>query len=193
MSMTAELEAAERRLARMVNRRADEEEAQLRQDAAERRALEAAKAREDAERRREYQVLYADAFASHGSLVPAPIDDEPVGRYRKRLFDSLQNKLPPSHDLAQIRSDDLTSSIARTNFEQMLLQAAVAEGATPSRDNLPRDGSMVSRVRVDDDSGQRRTEFYGRESFIKQLSRPGRKVGAFVTNRGTVLCQPQSA
>jgi hypothetical protein len=193
MSMTSELQRAEKRLAAMIDRRADAEEAQARADAADRMMAERERAREDAERKREIQVRYADAFASHGSLVPAPVDDERPGQYRKRLFDSLQRKLPPTHDLATIRSDDLSSDIARRNFESMVLEAAKAEGLTPSRENLPRDGSMVSRVRVDDDTGERRTEWYGRESFIKQLGRPGRKVSMFCTNRGPVICQPRSA
>ena len=48
MSLTAQLEAAERRLAQMVNRRADAEEAQARADAAARMMAERERAREDA-------------------------------------------------------------------------------------------------------------------------------------------------
>ena len=195
MSLTAELEAAECRLAQMVNRRADQEEQQARADAAERMMVERERAREDAERRRQYQAKYADGFAAFGSLPPAPIDDERPGVYRARLYEHLRRRLPSGHELAAVRADDLSSvsAQARGNFEQMLLQAAVAEGATPSPDNLPRDGSMVSRVRVDDDSGQRRTEWFGRESFIKQLNEPGKRVACFQTNRGNVYMNPRSA
>ncbi len=195
MSMTSELQRAEKRLAAMIDRRADAEEAQARADAAERMMAEAAQAREDAERRRQYQVRYADAFAAFGSLPPAPIEDERPGQYRARLFEHLRRRLPSGHELAAVRADDLSSASAqaRANFEQMLLQAATAEGATPSVDNLPRDGSMISRVRVDADTGERRTEWYGRESFIKQLGRPGRKVSMFLTNRGPVIMTPRSA
>ena len=106
--------------------------------------------------RRELQVRYADSFAAFGTQPPMPVDDESPGRYRKRLFDSLQRKLPATHELATIRSDDLSSASgqARAHFEQMLLQAAAAEGATPSAANLPRDGSMVTRVRIDPDFGR---------------------------------------
>ena len=92
MSMTAELQAAERRLAAMVNRRADAEEAQARAEAAERMMAERQRAREDAERRREYQVRYADAFAAFGSLPPAPVEDERPGEYRARLFEHLRRR-----------------------------------------------------------------------------------------------------
>lgn len=157
---------------------------------AERIMAERQQAREDADQRRELQVRYADSFAAFGTQPPMPVDDESPGRYRKRLFDSLQRKLPATHELATIRSDDLSSASgqARAHFEQMLLQAAAAEGATPSAANLPRDGSMVTRVRIDPDSGAKRTEFYGRRSFIKDLNQPARRVTAFMTKAGIVRC-----
>jgi hypothetical protein len=147
----SELQRAERRLTEMINARAEREELQRREDRAERMRAEREQAREDAERRREIQARYADSFSAFGSLVPPPIDDERPGAYRKRLFDSLQRKLPPTHDLAMVRSDELSSGPARRNFEAMLL--AVAEGDKQSFANLPKDGSMVTRVRVDPDSG----------------------------------------
>ena len=58
----------------------------------------------------------------------------------------------------------------------MLLDAAVAEGDKPSFANLPKDGSMVTRVRVDPDSGHRRTEYFGRRSFIADLSMEPKRV-----------------
>ena len=143
----SELQRAERRLTEMINARA-ERELQLREDRAECMRAEREQAREDAERRREIQVRYADSFSAFGSLVPPPIDDERPGAYRKRLFDSLQRKLPPPHDLAMVGSDELSSGPARRNFEAMLLDAAVAEGDKPSFANLPKDGSMVTRERV---------------------------------------------
>ena len=46
----------------------------------------------------------------------------------------------------------------------------MAEGSAPSFENLPRDGSMITRVRTDPDSGQKRTEYFGRRSFIHDFS-----------------------
>lgn len=68
------------------------------------------------------------------------------------------------------------------NFEKLPLEAAALEGSRPSIANLPPDGSMVERHRVDD-MGQRMTVFFGRESFIKSLGRPGRKVVRIVDAR----------
>jgi hypothetical protein len=176
MAYIEELQQAERRLSAMINARAEREELQLREDRAECMRAEREQAREDAERRREIQARYADSFSAFGTLVPPPLDNERPGRYRQRLFDSLQHKLPPNHDLAMVRSDELSSAPARRNFEQMLLEAAVAEGDKPSFANLPRDGSMVTRVRTDPDSGHKRTEYYGRRSFIHDLSMEPKRV-----------------
>ena len=49
------------------------------------------------------------------------------------------------------------------------------EGSNPSPETRPEDGTMIARTRVDD-MGQRRTEFDGREFFIKSMSRPGQRV-----------------
>jgi hypothetical protein len=122
MAYIEELQQAERRLSAMINARAEREELQLREDRAECMRAEREQAREDAERRREIQARYADSFSAFGTLVPPPLDNERPGRYRQRLFDSLQHKLPPNHDLAMVRSDELSSAPARRNFEQMLLE-----------------------------------------------------------------------
>ena len=197
MSYESKLAEAHDRLAKETNRYVDlvardndQREAQARASAAQRMMEEREQARADADRRREIQARYSDAFNAHGTLVPAPVDDERPGQYRQRLFNSLQRKLPPAHELATVRSDDLSSGLLRRNFENMLIEAAAAEGATPSPANLPKDGSMVTRVRIDPDSGQKRTEFYGRELFIKQLSQAPQRVARLCTKMGDVLYVP---
>jgi hypothetical protein len=133
--------------------------------------------RANAEARREIQATYADAYRSFGTEVPAPVDDESPTAFRKRLFNRLARKLPPDHDLAQLRADDLGSQpIVFDNFEIELIKAATAEGASPSFENLPDDGSLVARHRTDSATGERMTEFFGRESFIKSMGREGRRV-----------------
>ena len=58
--------------------------------------------------------------------------------------------------------------------------ASLSEAASPSPDNLPPSGEFVERVRGDDATGQKEVHFFGKESFIKQMSRPGRRVLRFV-------------
>jgi hypothetical protein len=147
---------------------------------------EQAAEREEARRQRQRDAMYerteigsryADAFRSFGTEVPAPVDDEAPSAYRRRLFNRLARKLPPDHKLASIRSDDLGSQPqVFDNFEEMIIAAAKAEGEHPSEENLPPNGEMISRARVDADSGSKITEWYATESFIKGLTRPGRKV-----------------
>ena len=145
--------------------------------AAQRRADAArAKARDDAERRRLIAERYDDSFRAFGTEVPAAVDDEAPAAYRRRLFNRLARKLAPDHELAQIRADDVSGQpIVFDNFEAMLLDAAKAEGERPSTENLPSDGSLIARNRVDD-MGAKTTEFFGRESFVKSMGLPGRRV-----------------
>jgi hypothetical protein len=106
------------------------------------------------------------------------------------LFRGLQNHLSPRHRLYAIEAHRLDSDAIRA-FEPQLHEAAKAEGATPSRENLPRDGSMVSRERIDPNTNHRQVEFFGRESFIKAMSRPGQLVHRIMNPKsGKVLFGP---
>ena len=118
-----------------------------------------------------------------------PVDDEAPSAYRRRLFNRLARKLSPDHRLASIRSDDLGGQeVVFENFEQMLLEAAKAEGERPSIANLPPDGAMISRARVDADSGAKVTEFFGTQSFVKDFTRAGRRVARIIDpNSRTVI------
>jgi hypothetical protein len=161
------------------------EEAELAQQDAEREREAADRARRYAERRREIQAAYSDSFSAFGTEVPAPVDDEPPSGYRRRLFGRLQRKLPSSHQLADIRSDDLRAltKSAFEIFERQLLDASRQEGLKPSHENLPETGELVQRVRTDEVTGERSVNWYGKESFIKQMSRGGRRVLRFIDPR----------
>jgi hypothetical protein len=183
MSATAQskIDATISRLDAMLDQRLRSEEAeQARADA----SLEDARRqrqRANAEARRVIQAVYADAYRSFGTEVPAPVDDESPMSFRKRLFNRLARRLPSGHDLEDVRADDLGSQpVVFDNFEAMLLDAAKAEGERPSEANLPSDGSLVARHRTDSATGERMTEFFGRSSFIKDMTRPGRKVQAII-------------
>ena len=165
----------------MLDRKLAAEEAELRRADASLEDARRAKMRDNAEARRLIAQTYDDAFRSFGVTTPEPADDEAPSAFRKRLFNRLARKLPPDHDLAQIRADDLGSQpIVFDNFEAELIKAATAEGQRPSVDNLPDDGSMVMRNSVDSATGERMTEFFGRRSFIADMGRPGRPVERIV-------------
>jgi hypothetical protein len=146
------------------------------------------KARADAEKRRQIAAKFDDAFRSFSVETPQARDDESPGAYRRRLFSRLQRKLPDSHDLVDIRADDLPSGQTYLNFEQMMIDATKAEGEHPSFDNLPPDGSLIPRVRTDEDTGAKATHYFGRRSFIADLSRPGRRVLRIAIRRPATSC-----
>ena len=178
------------RLDALLDRRlADQEAEQARADASLEEARRA-RQREHAERRRVIAEVYDDAFRSFGTEVPAAVDDEAPAAYRRRLFNRLARKLPSGHDLADVRADDVCGQpIVFDNFEALIIEAAKREGAKPSIDNLPPDGTLVARHRSDD-TGTRFTEFFGRSSFIKDMTRPGRKVAAiYDRNSGQAIWQ----
>jgi hypothetical protein len=131
--------------------------------------------RDNAERQREYGARYADSYAAFGVQMPPPIDNESAGAYRKRLYEGLRRKLPASNEWADVRADDIPPSAA-PQIEAMVIKAALVEGLRPSPENLPRDGSLIRRERIDDMSGAKSIEWLGRESFIKQMGREGGRV-----------------
>ena len=164
----------------VLRQRVRREERELAAESIEREAARRQRQRDNAEQRRVITETYADAYASFGVEVPAPADDEAPSAYRRRLYNRLARKLPTNHDLADLRADDLgSSSLVFDNFETLLLQAAKAEGFKPSYDNLPSDGSLIARVRTDENNAKW-TEYFGKESFIKSLGREGRRVQRIV-------------
>ena len=133
--------------------------------------------------------MYDDAFRSFGTEVPAAVDDEAPSRYRARLFNRLVRRLPEGHEWSRTRADDLPSGPALDNIEALIIEAAKAEGARPSVENLPPNGEIISRVRTDD-AGAKFNEFFGRESFIKSMGREGRRVAAiYDRNSGQAIWQ----
>jgi hypothetical protein len=171
------------RFDRVLDERTRLEEARLDRERLVREADRAARQRDNAEQRRQIAARYDDSFKAFGTTVPEAADDEPAGAYRRRLFNRLARKLASDHELAQVRADDLGGQpIVFDNFEAMLLQAAKAEGERPSIDNLPSNGALVARHRTDD-MGSRVTEWFGKQSFIADMGRPGRRVVRIVDRR----------
>jgi hypothetical protein len=164
----------------------DREEAQARADA-DMEVARRQKARAYAEGCRQYAARYDDSFAAFNVSTPVAADGEHPEKFRIRLFNRLVRKLPEGHAWADTQADDLPLGPAMDNIEAMVLEAAKQEGLAPSFDNLPEDGTIISRERADD-AGSKVTEFFGRESFIAQMGRPGRKVARIVDPRsGNVL------
>ena len=78
-------------------------------------------------------------------------------------------------------------------FEGLLFKALESEAETPPATMCPRRSTIRARELSGGmtDSGVRTIEWRAKRSFIADLSRPGRRVARFCTDRGDVLCQPQ--
>jgi hypothetical protein len=137
--------------------------------------------RRDAARCDEHQVNYDRALEPFNKAAPPPTGDDHPPSYRRRLFAIGQSMLPSGHELTKFSPDDLDGTLI-IPFEEQLFEALAKEGAEPSGSNLP-DTVDHPRARRDvfDDSLQRRVVTYkARESFIKSLGRPGRKLAAIL-------------
>ena len=167
MGITSELADAERRLARMINHRADSE-------AAEARADHAARVRADDARCATLRGEYQQDFAAHGLEVPMARSDEWSGQLERRLLKNLQRRLSPSSDLAAPNLLDGVPGNAMGNFRDMIHGEAGREAYKPSHDNLPLtvDDARAKFETVDPNSGARKIEWRAQESFIKQMSQP---------------------
>jgi hypothetical protein len=83
--------------------------------------------------------------------------------------------LPREHELSGLDAAEIGPGEI-VPLEAQLLAALQQEAEEPSGDNVPSEGQPLRSVTTADSAnGQRKTVFYG-ESFIKGLSRPGRKV-----------------
>ena len=171
----AKLDSAFDRLDAIINRRVREEEAALKREDAARADAARMRASRHAEQRMEIASRYADAYRAFGVEVPMPVDNERPVDFRDRLWNRLRTKLASSHPMADVRADDLSTQVM-DNLEPQLLEAAIAEGQRPSMSNLPPSGELVARNRVDSATGERSVEWFGRESYVKQMGRPGRRV-----------------
>jgi hypothetical protein len=158
---------------------------QIRADDAEAEQEQRDRLRRNAERCRQLQERYDTAFAHFGKRSPQPKADAKDRSYRCDLFLTAAALLPRSDDLTKLKRDELEglSNKAFSNFERDLLERLAAEGDRPSPENTPADGSLIKRERTDS-MGTRIIDWFGRESFIKGLSRPGRHVASFHAWKG---------
>jgi hypothetical protein len=139
-----------------------------------------------------HQVRYDEAFSLFGKKAPMPAADAFPGDYRRSLFRIGQSILPPEHELVDGLDPDLLDTSTIKAFEPQLLAALADEAEVPSESNLPKDGSMIVRHRMDDSTGQRVTRYYGRRSFIHDFCGPVQRIVSFNGKDGTVLWPPEA-
>lgn len=125
------------------------------------------------------EAAYSDAqaradevYSAFGKRAPKAQLGESLAGYRKRLITGLKQHSPEWKD---VKLSDVPSTMIDMAERRVYADALVAA-------QNPTDlgeGEMRQVVKVDPMTGMRRIMFYGKESFIKDFSRPGRRVAAF--------------
>jgi hypothetical protein len=127
------------------------------------------------DRARQFQEYYQEALREVGVRIPAPLLDQKANEYRRETLHALQEALLQNHPLGRVEVRDLRND-ALKEYEPLIVQACVAERVNPA--NVP--PGEFKPIKVLDQYGRvQRTEFYGKESFVKQLGRAGRRVVNF--------------
>ena len=132
--------------------------------------------------KREYQQRCDDALQPWGERAPMPRADEAIGTYRRRLANTMQKRLPEGDELRGLDFDRMPQD-AYNNFEQQLYPKVTAAADRP--DSTAAD-ELREVTRIDPRNGHKVNLFYGRESFVKQFTRPGRRVVSFLFDRSAL-------
>jgi hypothetical protein len=129
---------------------------------------------------RRFQEFYDQTLRKVGARAPAPLLGESVNHYRRETLRNLKRTfLPQNHPLYEVQYRDLKADALQI-FEPQLLNACVVEARNPK--NIP--AGEIREVKNFDEYGTLKTvEFYGQESFVKQMMRPGRRVTSFLFDR----------
>ena len=140
-----------RRLESMMKPRSDEEHA----------AFAEAQAKADA------------VYNGFGLRAPRPLDGEVLLDYRKRLATKLKSYSPNWQNTKFRKLDEETFN----TIESQVYSDAAKAATTP----LDLNPGELRKVEKRTPHGGTMIEFYGKESFVKQMGRPGRRVAAFRT------------
>jgi hypothetical protein len=130
---------------------------------------------------RQFQAYYDETLRKVGARAPQPTLGQSCNDYRRETLRQLKRTfLPPAHDLYQVQYRALRSDALQA-LEPQLLQACVEEANNP--EHVP-PGELRKVERVDEYGKVRCIDWVGRESFVRAMGRPGRRVISFTTDRG---------
>jgi hypothetical protein len=117
-------------------------------------------------------------FAGFGQRAPRPLEGELLFDYRKRLATKLKGYSQMWKNVKFSRLDEETFS----PIENQVYADATAAANNPMDLEA---GELRAVTKIDPQTGVRSIVFYGKESFVKQMGRPGRRVAAFRTMAST--------
>lgn len=128
---------------------------------------------------RVYQERYDQAFQPWGVQAPAPVLGESIEDYRCKLAIKAKRLLPEGHKMREVQFRALRND-AFDIFEPQLLKDC--RDAAYRADSVPL--GQMRRVEEIDGNGNKIVKFIGRQSFVRDLMIPGRRVLGFRTDQG---------
>jgi hypothetical protein len=130
---------------------------------------------------RQYQEYYDATLRKVGTHAPAPRLGQSCNDYRRETLRQLKRTfLPQTHPLYEVQYRTLKAD-ALGALEPQVLAACETEAVNPA--HVP-PGEFRMITPIDQDTGLRSNVFIGKECFVKQMGRPGRRVVSFHTDRG---------
>ena len=129
---------------------------------------------------RKFQAFYDETLRKVGMRAPQPVLGQTVNTYRRETLRTLKRTfLPQNHELYQIQFRGLPADVLN-HFEAQLLSAVVVEANNPIHVPV----GELQKIEELDEYGKLKTiRWIGRESFVKQMGRRGRRVTSFLFDR----------
>jgi hypothetical protein len=130
---------------------------------------------------RVYQARADSVFQEWGFRAPAPVIGQDPEDYRRDLAVMAKRQLPHGHELRKMKLWRLPRDVFET-YEPQVYNACREAASRP--DSVP-PGETREIVKVNPQNGHKEVHFLGRESFVKDFTRPGRKVVSFMHRYNT--------
>lgn len=139
-------------------RRSDSAASDARSNARDREAFGQAQSRAD------------DAMQEFGLRARGPSSDETLRDYRRGLLKSVQSRLPSSHKWRNVSFAGMQEEALQVAEEQIYADAAMAAASVEGMEP----GAIREVVTVDPITNLRTSRFFGPQSFVVAMGRPGR-------------------
>jgi hypothetical protein len=132
---------------------------------------------------RKYQEYFDNALRDVGMRAPQPTLGQTQNNYIRETLRTLKRTfLPQTHEYYKIQMRSLPADVLQA-YVPMVLNAAVKEANNPAH---LQPGEIRAINRLDETGRVRYIDFIGQESFVKAMTRPGRRVVSFRTEQGAV-------
>jgi hypothetical protein len=143
--------------------------------------------RQKSERLTQFHALFDQVLEKFGRRAPPPRPDQTINSYRREGMGYIQPFLHKDSAWRTVSLDGLMSDALNVAQQEILADAAytannprlLADTAAARPDSIDPNIRQVTVNR----GGTETTEFYG-QSFVRGMTRPGRRVVSFTTDQG---------